>query len=63
MSESQPTRSGRVSRTPADTPPRGNSEVAAMIDAEVSEGGPLSAVPCDTPAGASVAPTWSPQAR
>lgn len=31
--------------------PESNGEVAAMIEAEMNEGGPPSPVPCDTPAG------------
>jgi quercetin dioxygenase-like cupin family protein len=30
--------------------PESNGEIAAMIEAEVNEGGPPSSVPCDTPA-------------
>lgn len=39
----------RRDRNPAAAPRVLNGETAAMIDAEVNEGGPPSPVPCDTP--------------
>lgn len=39
----------RHDRNPVVSPRAPNGETAAMIDAEVNEGGPPSPVPCDTP--------------
>ena len=39
----------RRSGAPKEPPRRSNGDLAAMIDAEVNEGGPPSPIPCDTP--------------